>query len=51
MAMAAARDGNSFGNSDDGDNGNGNGDAVATIKAYLTVTLKAGKKERRIGAR
>ena len=44
MARAAARDGGSFGNSDDGNNGDGNsnGDAVATMKAYLTVTLKAG---------
>ena len=43
-ATAAARGGNSFGNGDGGDNGggNGNGDTVATMKAFLIVTLKAG---------
>ena len=43
-ATAAARDGDSFGYGNNGNNGNGDGDGdtVATMKAYLTVTLKAG---------
>ncbi len=43
-ATAATRDSDSFdkGNNGDDSDGNGDGNAVATMKAYLSVTLKAG---------